>query len=75
MRSGLETTSIRNYGRWVAGSNWVEYALSRPMVDKSGGRMIYSAGTSHLMRNEGIGYQKEILRYMEERLVPFLAEF
>lgn len=49
MRSGIESTSIRNYGRWVVSNNWSEYALSRPMVDKPGGRMIYSTGTSHLL--------------------------
>jgi CubicO group peptidase (beta-lactamase class C family) len=49
MRSGLETTSIRNYGRWVVSNNWYEYALSRPLVDEPGGRMIYSTGSSHLL--------------------------
>ena len=49
MRSGLETTSRRNYGRWVQSSNWVRHALTRPMVDVPGGRMIYSTGNSHLL--------------------------
>lgn len=49
MRAGLESTSIRNYGRWVVSSNWVEYALSRDMVAEAGGRMVYSTGTSHLL--------------------------
>ncbi len=49
MRSGLETTSNRNYGRWVKSSNWVRHALSRPMADEPGGRMIYSTGNSHLL--------------------------
>jgi CubicO group peptidase (beta-lactamase class C family) len=49
MRSGLETTSNRNYGSWVQSSNWVRYVLTRPMVDVPGGRMIYSTGNSHLL--------------------------
>jgi CubicO group peptidase (beta-lactamase class C family) len=49
MRSGLETTSNRNYGRWVQSSNWVRHALSRPMADEPGGRMIYSTGNSHVL--------------------------
>src|SRR5687768_14550103 len=32
MRSGLESTSFDNYGRWVTSKNWVRFALSRPMV-------------------------------------------
>lgn len=49
MRSGLETTSNRNYGRWVQSGNWVRHVLMRPMVDTPGGRMIYSTGSSHLL--------------------------
>ena len=49
MRSGLETTSRWNYGRWVQSSNWVRHVLTRPMVDVPGGRMIYSTGNSHLL--------------------------
>lgn len=49
MRTGLESTSMRNYGRWVISDNWSEFALSRPMVGEPGGNMIYSTGTSHLL--------------------------
>ncbi|NIO06576.1 MAG: serine hydrolase [Deltaproteobacteria bacterium] len=49
MRSGMETTSRRNYGRWVQSPNWVRHVLTRPMVDLPGGRMIYSTGNSHLL--------------------------
>jgi len=49
MRSGLETTSNRNYGRWVQSPNWVWHVLSRPFVDRPGGRMVYSTGSSHLL--------------------------
>ena len=49
MRSGLETTSNRNYGRWVGSRHWVRHALSRPLVARPGGRMIYSTGSTHLL--------------------------
>ena len=49
MRSGLETTSNRNYGRWVQSRHWVRHVLTRPMVDRPGGRMIYSTGSTHLL--------------------------
>lgn len=49
MRSGLETTSNRNYGRWVQSPNWVRHVLARPLVDTPGGRMIYSTGSTHLL--------------------------
>ena len=49
MQSGLETTSNRNYGRWVQSQNWVRHVLSRPVVDHPGGRMIYSTGSTHLL--------------------------
>ena len=49
MRAGLETTSNRNYGRWVQSPNWVRHILQRPFVDVPGGRMIYSTGSSHLL--------------------------
>lgn len=49
MQAGLESTSGSNYGRWVASSNWVRDALSRPFVSEPGGAMVYSTGTSHLL--------------------------
>ncbi|TVQ66754.1 MAG: class C beta-lactamase-related serine hydrolase [Balneolaceae bacterium] len=49
MRSGLETTSFRNYGRWVLSNNWTEYAISQPLITDPGSRMVYSTGTSHLL--------------------------
>lgn len=49
MRSGLETTSFYNYGRWVMSSNWVEFTLDQPFEEQPGGRMVYSTGTSHLL--------------------------
>ena len=49
MRSGLESTSIRNYGAWVQSPNWVRYALRRPVVSTPGDSMIYSTGNYHLL--------------------------
>lgn len=49
MQSGLERTSGGNYGRWVQSPNWVRYAITRPMVEEPGGRMLYSTGNSHLL--------------------------
>jgi len=49
MRTGLETTSFHNYGRWVTSDNWVRFALDQPMEGRLGGDMAYSTGTSHLL--------------------------
>jgi CubicO group peptidase (beta-lactamase class C family) len=49
MRSGLESTSGRNYGAWVRSRNWVRYALDRPLVSDPGTSMEYSTGSSHLL--------------------------
>jgi CubicO group peptidase (beta-lactamase class C family) len=49
MQSGLESTSFGNYGAWVSSPNWVRYAITRPMVDDPGGRMLYSTGSTHLL--------------------------
>ena len=49
MRSGLESTSGRNYGAWVQSRNWVRHVLTRPRVDYPGQRVEYSTGTSHLL--------------------------
>ena len=49
MRSGLETTSNRNYGRWVQSRHWVRHILSRALVARPGGPMIYSTGSTHLL--------------------------
>lgn len=49
MQSGLETTSNRNYGKWVLSDNWVEFALNQPLVAVPGTRMLYSTGSTHLL--------------------------
>jgi CubicO group peptidase (beta-lactamase class C family) len=49
MESGLETTSNRNYGKWVLSDNWVEFAINQPLVAEPGQQMIYSTGSTHLL--------------------------
>lgn len=49
MQAGLERTSGGNYGAWVASSNWVADALSRPFVTEPGARMLYSTGSFHVL--------------------------
>jgi CubicO group peptidase (beta-lactamase class C family) len=49
MRSGLQSTSGGEYGRWVSSRNWVRYALDQPMVSDPGTSMEYSTGTSHVL--------------------------
>ncbi len=49
LRAGLERTSGAAYGGWVASDNWVRNALSRPMVARPGGRMLYSTGSTHVL--------------------------
>lgn len=49
MRSGLESTSSRNYGAWVLSRNWVQFALNRPMLANPGTVMEYSTGNTHLL--------------------------
>jgi CubicO group peptidase (beta-lactamase class C family) len=49
MRAGLETTSNRNYGRWVQSGDWVRYALNQPLLYPPGTTMEYSTGNAHLL--------------------------
>jgi CubicO group peptidase (beta-lactamase class C family) len=49
MRSGLESTSNRNYGAWVQSRNWVQHALARPLLSEPGTDMDYSTGNTHLL--------------------------
>ena len=48
-QAGLESTSFGNYGGWVTSRDWVADALERPFVDRPGGEMIYSTGTTHVL--------------------------
>ncbi|MCW5979275.1 MAG: serine hydrolase [Bryobacteraceae bacterium] len=49
MRSGLVSTSSRNYGSWVRSPNWVRYVLSRPLESDPGAETNYSTGNTHLL--------------------------
>jgi CubicO group peptidase (beta-lactamase class C family) len=49
MRSGLQSTSGRNYGAWVQSPNWVRFALSRPLEVPPGETIEYSTGNTHLL--------------------------
>ena len=49
MQSGLETTSNRNYGAWVASADWVGFALRQPLLFAPGRLMEYSTGNTHLL--------------------------
>ena len=49
MRAGLESTSNRNYGRWVQSQNWVQHALAKPLFAMPGAEMEYSTGNTHLL--------------------------
>jgi CubicO group peptidase (beta-lactamase class C family) len=51
MRTGLESTSFWNYGRFVSSRNWVRFTLAQPVVAPRGppGPMIYSTGSTHLL--------------------------
>ena len=49
MRSGLESTSSRNYGAFVQSPNWVRHVLARPLMSEPGSEMIYSTGNSHVL--------------------------
>jgi len=49
MRSGLESTSGRNYGRWVRSPHWVRHILAQPLEAEPGTAMEYSTGSTHLL--------------------------
>lgn len=49
MQAGLRPTSGPNYGRWIAGRDWVAGALAEPFEDDPGGDMLYSTGSTHLL--------------------------
>jgi CubicO group peptidase (beta-lactamase class C family) len=49
MQAGLGRMSGPNYGRWVASSNWVRFALAQPFDGEPGGAMLYSTASTHLL--------------------------
>ncbi|MEZ5492436.1 MAG: serine hydrolase [Gammaproteobacteria bacterium] len=78
MQSGLESTSNRNYGRWVLSDNWVEFILQQPLVSKPGEEMIYSTGSTHLLsaiisRTSGMTTRDYAQRYLATPLGVSLA--
>ncbi len=78
MQSGLETTSNRNYGRWVLSDDWVEFVLQQPLVALPGEQMIYSTGSTHLLsailsRASGLSTRQFAQRYLAEPLGFSLA--
>ena len=73
MRTGLASTSRRNYGRWVQSDDWAEYVLDQPLIGRPGGEMIYSTGASHLLsviltRATGTSTREFAERYLFEPL-------
>lgn len=69
MRAGLASTSRGNYGPWVLSDNWVEFVLSQPLVEKPGGEMVYSTGSTHLLsviltRATGMSTREFAKRYL-----------
>ena len=51
MRSGLETTSNRNYGAWVRSPNWVRFALAQPLLTTAG----HGDGLQHRQHAPAVG--------------------
>ena len=73
MQSGLETTSNRNYGKWVLSENWVEFVLNKQLVAKPGTRMLYSTGSTHLLsailtRASGINTKEFAQKHLASQL-------
>lgn len=49
MQSGLTPQSGAAYAAWVTSDNWVRKALAAPMLERPGGRMLYSTASTHLL--------------------------
>ena len=51
MRAGIQSTSFDQYGAFVTSRNWVQHALTRPVVASrgDGAPMIYSTGSTHIL--------------------------
>ncbi len=49
MRAGLASTSGAGYGAWIASRDWVDYAMTRALVARPGGRFVYSTGGWHVL--------------------------
>lgn len=73
MQAGLASTSGRNYGPWIASADWVAHALGRDLVDRPGGRFIYSTGSWHILgaalsRASGMSLLEMARRWLGEPL-------
>lgn len=69
MRTGIESTSFRNYGAWVSSRDWAYDQLRRPLVCDPGACHEYSTGNTHLLsviltRRSG----RSLRRYMIDEL-------
>ena len=74
MRSGLESTSGRNYGAWVTSKHWVRYALTRELETRPGAEMEYSTGNTHLLSAIlTIATKKSTWQYAQEVLAKPLG--
>jgi CubicO group peptidase (beta-lactamase class C family) len=74
MRSGLESTSGRNYGAWVTSKNWVRHALTRELETPPGAEMEYSTGNTHLLSAIlTIATKKSTWQYAQEVLAKPLG--
>lgn len=49
LSSGLPSTSIYNYGAWVASKDWVAYWLAQNPIAAPGSRFTYSTGDTHVL--------------------------
>jgi CubicO group peptidase (beta-lactamase class C family) len=49
MRAGLEGTSFHKYNPWILSSDWIKYAIDRPITAPPGVRYEYSTGNTHLL--------------------------
>jgi CubicO group peptidase (beta-lactamase class C family) len=74
MRSGLESTSGRNYGAWVTSKHWVRYALTRELETPPGAEMEYSTGNTHLLSAIlSLATKKSTWQYAQEVLAKPLG--
>jgi CubicO group peptidase (beta-lactamase class C family) len=74
MRSGLESTSGRNYGAWVTSKHWVRYALTRKLETPPGAEMEYSTGNTHLLSAIlSLATKKSTWQYAQEVLAKPLG--
>lgn len=49
MTSGLDSASRKSYGGWVNSDNWIQKALSMPMISNPGDTCFYSTSDTHIL--------------------------